>query len=140
MHGVVQRAAHPTPGQPQPPAWQIYGAWAFRSLAFWAAAAQTTARVAHTVLACPTWLQLPSALLRGVMLPYSVLLALSLEHWMFQWAVDDLMLVGGLGLLPALHERLLPVLAAAGWWPLELCRAWLELAVAAVSGAASCFG
>ena len=113
-----------------------YAAYAASSAFFWAGTASPVARIAATLLSAPAWRQLPAALLLDpAVLPYTVLLALSLELCYYRSQFDALLFKGSLPLLlPYWQRATLPELAASGWWPLELCRACLELAVAQVGG------
>lgn len=144
-YGAASRQRSTTAGQPTPgidarlPAWVDFAAYALSSVFFWVAAANTVWRVAAAFGSCPTWRQLPAALLlNSATLPFTVLLALSLEPWFFQSSLDTLVSQGGLSLLLDIHDNLLPELVTAGWWPLEMTRACLELGVAAVRDASLC--
>ena len=130
---ATSAGSRPSPGCPRVLTRLDYAAYALSSLAFWTAAADTLTRVTAAFRRCPAWWQLPAALLLDpAVLPYTVLLALSLEPWFFHSQVDLLVVQGRLGLLPDIYPTLLHELAVSSWWPLELCRAALELAVAAV--------
>ena len=103
------------------------------SLAFWLAAARTTYLTAAAALAAGGLRHVPAALLLNpAVLPHTLLLALSLEPWARQAAIDSTALLDdGQAAVEAL-EAAAP-LEGSSWWPLGVCCGLLQLTVALVS-------
>lgn len=103
------------------------------SLAFWLAAARTAYLTAAAVLAAGSLRHVPAALLLNpAVLPHTLLLALSLEVWAWQAAMDCSELLDRDDAAVATLKEASASLAAASWWPLEACHVLLELAVIGV--------
>lgn len=117
--------------QPQPN-WALQGPGSvLASLLFWLVAARTCVAVGLALAGCSSLWQAPAALLLdAAVLPHTLLLALSLETWVWQMALNLAQLKCPEKAAVLLEPGLLPELAS--WWPLDICGAVLEAAVAKV--------
>ncbi|KAL4451994.1 hypothetical protein ABPG75_007656 [Micractinium tetrahymenae] len=103
-------------------------------LAFWAAAARSAAAVAAAMLLSCSVPRVAAVLLApSGALSHLLLVLLSLETWAWQAAADVALAAGGPRQLSYV-ERVLPeAQAVAACWPLDLCNAWLQLAIVKLS-------
>lgn len=106
--------------------------------AYLAAAERTAAALAAAVLRSHSMLHLAAAMLTPTAcLPHLLLVVLSLEAWAWQAAACVVLAAGGQRQL-SLMTRVLPEgQAGAACWPLDLCHAWLQLAIVKVGRAAA---
>lgn len=101
------------------------------SLCFWVVAGYTCVTVGLALVRCGSLWRAPAALLLdAAVLPHALLLALSLEMYVWQMAFNLAQLKCPDKAAVLLEPGLLPELAS--WWPLDICGSVLEAAIAKV--------